>query len=74
MSRQTATARTDHERMASADLISVADAAELVGVHPDTLYRLCRSGQFEPAISIGRQWRVSVPRLERFLHCEAGGS
>jgi len=56
---------------ASADLISVAAAAELVGVHPDTLYRLCRTGQFPPALQIGRQWRVSVPRLERHLHGEA---
>lgn len=71
MSRLTATALGEHDRMAAADLISVADAAGVVGVHPDTLYRLCRSGQFPPALQIGRQWRVSVPRLERFLHGEA---
>ena len=71
MSRLTATARSDHDRMAAADLISMADAAELVGVHRDTLYRLARTGQFPPALQIGRQWRVSRPRLERFLHGEA---
>jgi excisionase family DNA binding protein len=56
--------------MAEADLISISDAAELVGVHKDTLFRLARTGNFEPAIRVGRQWRVSVPRLERFLHGE----
>ncbi len=53
------------------DLISIPEAARLVGLHPDTLYRLARSGQFEPAIKIGDRWRVSVPRLERFLHADA---
>jgi excisionase family DNA binding protein len=52
------------------DLISVPEAARRVGLHADTLYRLCRSGQFPPAIQIGARWRVSVPRLERYLHGE----
>ena len=58
-------------RKAMADLISVREAAEIVKLHPDTLYLLCRTGQFPPAIKIGSRWRVSVPRLERFLHGEA---
>jgi excisionase family DNA binding protein len=52
------------------DLISVPEAARRIGVHPDTLYRLCRTGQFSPAIQIGGRWRVSVPRLDRYLHGE----
>ena len=52
------------------DLISIPEAARRVGVHSDTLYRLCRTGQFPPAIEIGSRWRVSVPRLERFLHVD----
>jgi excisionase family DNA binding protein len=52
------------------DLISIPEAARRVGVHSDTLYRLCRTGQFPPAIQIGSRWRVSVPRLERFLHVD----
>ncbi len=58
------------EREIAADLISIPDAARRVGVHPDTLYRLARTGQFPPALSIGSSWRVSVPRLERYLHGE----
>jgi excisionase family DNA binding protein len=53
------------------DLISIPQAARRVGLHADTLYRLCRMGQFPPAIRIGARWRVSVPRLERYLHADA---
>jgi excisionase family DNA binding protein len=53
------------------DLISIPEAARRVGLHVDTLYRLCRTGQFSPAIQIGARWRVSVPRLERYLHADA---
>ena len=56
------------ERHATPDLISVPDAAARLGLHADTLYRLCRNGQFPPAIQIGKRWRVSVPKLERYLH------
>ena len=53
------------------DLITVPEAARMIGLHTDTLYRLCRTGQFDPAIQIGSRWRVSVPRLERYLHGDA---
>ena len=52
------------------DLISVPETARRIGLHADTLYRLCRTGKFSPAIQIGGRWRVSVPRLERYLHGE----
>jgi len=64
----TIVATPEHDRLAAADLISIPDAAGRIGLHPDTLYRLCRTGQFPPAIQIGSRWRVSVPRLERYLH------
>ena len=60
--------RTQHDQSPVVDLISVPDAARRLGLHPDTLYRLCRTGQFPPAIQIGARWRVSVPKLERYLH------
>jgi excisionase family DNA binding protein len=50
------------------DLLTMSQAAERVGMHRDTLYRLARAGQFPPALQIGSRWLVSVPRLERFLH------
>lgn len=52
------------------DLIGIPEAARRVGLHADTLYRLSREGRFPPAIQIGSKWRVSVPRLEKFLHGE----
>lgn len=64
----TVAASAKDDRLAVADLISVPDAAGRIGLHPDTLYRLCRTGQFPPAIQIGARWRVSVPKLERYLH------
>lgn len=60
--------RLQHDQLAIADLISIPEAAGRLGLHADTLYRLCRTGQFPPAIQIGTRWRVSVPKLERYLH------
>jgi excisionase family DNA binding protein len=57
--------------MLAPDLISIPQAADRLGLHPDTLYRLARTGQFPPAVQIGAKWLVSVPRLDRFLHGEA---
>lgn len=37
----------------SPDLISVPETARRIRLHADTLYRLCRTGQFSPAIHIG---------------------
>ena len=65
---------TDTESSVAADLISVPEAARQVGLHTDTLYRLCRTGQFPPAIQIGSRWRVSVPKLERYLHGDSTDS
>ena len=70
----TSIAARDHDRMVLADLITVPEAAKRLDMHPDTLYRLCRTGQFEPAIQIGSRWKVSVPRLDRLLHGEAVAS
>jgi excisionase family DNA binding protein len=52
------------------DLVTVPEAARQLGVHPESLYRLIRSGEFPPAIHVGSRIRVSVPRLERFKHGE----
>lgn len=62
------------DQLATADLISVPDAAIRLGLHADTLYRLCRTGRFPPAIQIGARWRVSLPKLERYLHGDSAES
>jgi predicted DNA-binding transcriptional regulator AlpA len=53
------------------DLINVPDAARRCGVNPETLYRLIRSGKFPPVVRLGSLIKISVPRLEVFLHGEA---
>jgi len=58
------------DKVVKPDLISIPGAARRVGVHSHTLHRLCRTGQFPPATHIGSRWRVSVPRLKRFLHVD----
>ena len=60
----------DDEGTAGVDLISIPETARRIGLHADTLYRLCRTGHFPPAVQIGGRWRVSVPRLKRYLHGE----
>ncbi len=67
----TVDSRSSRDLEVTVDLISIPEAARRIGVHSDTLYRLCRTGQFSPAIHIGGRWKVSVPRLERYLHGEA---
>jgi predicted DNA-binding transcriptional regulator AlpA len=63
-------ASNDREQVA-VDLISIPNAAIRIGLSAETVYRLARAGQFEPAIRVGARWLVSVPRLERFLHGDA---
>ena len=55
------------------DLITITEAARRLGISVDTAKKLYRAGEFpgDAAFKIGRQLRVSVPRLERVLHGEA---
>ena len=49
-------------------LVSVAEAAGLVGCHPATLVRMIRRGDLK-ALKLGRQYRLRVSDLEpSFIH------
>jgi excisionase family DNA binding protein len=50
------------------DLLSIAEAAARMGVSEATARRMARRGELPEAFHVGRQWRVSKPRLERRLH------
>ena len=50
------------------DLLTVAQAAERLGISEVTAYRLVAQGEMPGAVRVGGQWRVSKPRLERHLH------
>ena len=55
----------------ASDLLTIPEAARQLGLHSETVYRLCRAGEFPPAVQVGKRWFVSVPRLNRHLHGEA---
>jgi excisionase family DNA binding protein len=52
------------------DLISIPEAADLLGISPETAYRLARRDPCElpGARQIGRSWRVSRPKLLAHFH------
>ena len=43
-------------------MVSLAQAAEIVGVHANTLRRLIKKGELR-AVRVGRQWRVPLSDL-----------
>lgn len=48
-------------------MVSLSEAAEVVGIHPETLRRLVKQGVV-PASRIGKSWRVRLSDLEPSLH------
>lgn len=56
------------------DLVSIPVACRdyLGGISDDLGYRLANTGEFpgDAAIRLGRCWKVSVPKLLRYLHGE----
>lgn len=52
-------------------LVSLPDAAKLVGVSKEYAYDLAKRGEFPGAIKIGSRWRVSLRRLEHEIHGDA---
>ena len=39
------------------EMVTVAEGARILGVHPETLRRLIKQGQI-PALKVGRSWRL----------------
>lgn len=50
------------------NVISVPEAAELLGISPDLAYSLARRGELPGAFQFGRRWVVSLIKLRRELH------
>lgn len=60
---------------ADPNVISIQEAAELIGVSDDLCYDLARRGELPGAIQLGRRWRVSRIRLLAAIHgTEDGGA
>jgi excisionase family DNA binding protein len=47
--------------------LTPAEVADLAGVSPDTITRLCRIGRIEGAEQLGRVWVIPVASAEQFL-------
>jgi excisionase family DNA binding protein len=55
-------------------VVSVTEAAELLGISKDLAYDLARRGELPGAIHLGRRWRVSLVRLTQALHGPQDGA
>lgn len=51
------------------ECLTVPDVAAVLGVSKSAVYRLLRAGELAELqpIRIGRQWRISRARLDRYL-------
>ncbi len=51
--------------MALDNYLTVIEAARKLGIHPDTVKRLCRQGDI-PAVKLRNTWLIEKERLEIF--------
>ena len=49
-------------------VVSVPEAARLLGISKDLAYDLARRGKLPGAFQLGRRWRVSLVRLRAAVH------
>ncbi|WP_210494887.1 helix-turn-helix domain-containing protein [Patulibacter sp. SYSU D01012] len=49
------------------DVMTVADAAKLLGISTSGAYKLARAGELPGARRLGARWLVFRPALEAFL-------
>lgn len=53
-------------------LISVAEAAQTLGINPTTLWRWITQGEF-PGVRVGRLWKVREVDVERYIEEHSHG-
>jgi len=53
---------------ADPDVLTVRQAAELLAMSTETIYRLARQGLLPGAVHVGRSWRVSRRTLLAYIH------
>lgn len=56
------------DRLKSRTVLSLADAAPLLGVSRTTAWDLAIKGEFPGAFKVGSRWKVSVPRFNHAVH------
>ena len=55
-------------------VISVPEAASILGISKDLAYDLARRGELPGAFQLGRRWRVSLIKLRAAVHVTEDGS
>lgn len=51
-------------------LISTAQAASILGCHPNLVMRMCREGDRFQAVRIGKEWRINTADFIRWTGLE----
>ena len=54
--------------LADPHVVSVPEAASLLGISKDLAYDLARRGELRGAFQLGRRWRVSLVKLRAAVH------
>ena len=55
-------------------VVSVPEAARLLGISKDLAYDLARRGELPGAFQLGRRWRVSLIKLRAVVHGPEDGA
>jgi excisionase family DNA binding protein len=45
-------------------LLTIKEAADRAQIHPETAYKLARSGKMPGAVKLGGVWRINCKRLD----------
>lgn len=56
------------DRLKSKTVLSLAEAAPLLGVSRNTAWELALRGEFPGAFKVGSRWKVSIPRFNHEVH------
>lgn len=54
------------------DILTIREAAQMLGCHTSTLYRLCKTGEV-PAFRLGQSWRFRRESLNGWMLRGGGG-
>jgi excisionase family DNA binding protein len=51
----------------TATALTIEQAAERLNMHPNTVYRLCKSGALPGVFRFGRVWRIDADTLHEHI-------
>ncbi|HYK37589.1 helix-turn-helix domain-containing protein [Alloacidobacterium sp.] len=65
--------RTAVARIEIREVMDIRQAADYLGISPDTLYKYA-SESFIPAFKLGNRWRFKKSRLDDWMDLQSGNS